>query len=113
MRNEAAPVVVPVRFAGVDVLVQATEVRVVGSEPTSAVDRLVDVYQKAESAIVGVAESVAATIEKLKTHAQHPSAVEVEFGLSVSTAGTVVVVSGTLEANLSVKLIYGSEKSGG
>jgi hypothetical protein len=86
---------------------------VAGSEPTSAVDRLVDVYAKAESTIIGVAESVAGTIGKLAKNTRQPSVVEVEFGLSVSTEGKVLVVSGTLGANLSVTLTYEGEKSGG
>lgn len=56
MGDEAA-FAVPVTFAGVDVLVQATAVSVVGSEPTSAVSRVAAAYEQAERAILGVAQS--------------------------------------------------------
>lgn len=99
-------VALPMRFGGVDVLVQAVDVLQAGSEETSTADKLVDLYDKAENAIIGVARSVAGTIKTLATEAAHPSSVEVEFGLSVSTEGKIVVVTGTVEANLSVKIVY-------
>jgi hypothetical protein len=107
MNDVTAPIVIPMRFAGVDLLVQAIEVRTDGSEETSAVNRLMDAYEKAESVIVGVAKSVADTIGKLTSQARQPSEVQVQFGLSVSTEGKIVVVSGALEANLSITLTYG------
>ena len=96
----------PMRFGGVEVLVQAVDVRQAGTEETSTADKLVDLYEKAESAIIGVARSVAGTIRTLATDVANPSSVEVEFGLSVSTEGKLVVVTGTVEANLSVKIAY-------
>jgi hypothetical protein len=106
MSNGVEPVALPMRFAGVDVLVQVAQVRVVGSEPTSAVDRLADMYDKAELTIVNVARSVAGTIGKLAGHGRHPSQVEVKFGLSVSTEGKIIVVGGEVEANLQITLTY-------
>ena len=96
----------PVRFGGVEVLVQAVDVRQAGSEETSTADKLVDLCEKAEHAITGVAKSVAGTIKTLATEATRPAAVEVEYGLSVSTEGEIVVVTGSVEANLSAKVIY-------
>jgi hypothetical protein len=101
-----AATVVPVRFGGVDLLVEATQVRLVGDEETSAASRVADAYERAEAAVLGVASSVAGTIGKLVKEGRRPSGVEVEFGLSVSLEGTVMVVKGTSEANLSVKLTY-------
>jgi hypothetical protein len=107
MRVDAAPpVVVPMRFGGVDLLIQVTPVAVVGSEPTSAARRVVDAYGRAEAAIMGVASSVAATIARLIEQGKHPRQVQVEFGLGVSVEGDVVVVKGSTEATLAVTLTY-------
>jgi NTP-dependent ternary system trypsin peptidase co-occuring protein len=106
MSVDAAHMVVPMRFAGVDLLVQATPVAVVGSEPTSAAGRVVDAYQRAEAAVIGVASSVAGTIGRLVEQGRRPSQVQVEFGLSVSLEGDIVVVKGTTEATLAVTLTY-------
>jgi hypothetical protein len=101
-----AAVVVPMQFAGVDLLVEATPVSVVGDEPTSAASRVVDAYERAEQAVIGVASSVAGTISQLIKQGGHPSQVEVEFGLSVSLEGSVMVMKGTTEATLAVRLTY-------
>lgn len=98
--------VVPVNFSGVDVLVQATEVSVVGSEPTSAASRVVAAYAQAEEAILGVAESVAGTVAKLAEGVGSPQQVQVQFGVSVSLEGDVLVVKGTSAATLAITLTY-------
>jgi hypothetical protein len=101
-----AVTVVPMRFADVDLLVQVTQITVVGSEPTSASSRLVDAYARADAAITGVAASVARTIGKLVESGKHPRQVEVGFGLSISLEGDVMVVKGKTEATLAVTLTY-------
>jgi Trypsin-co-occurring domain 1 len=106
MGDDGTRVVVPVRFGGVDVLVQATPVTVVGSQPTSAATRVVDAYQRAEAAVLGVASSVADTVNRLVEQGKHPRQVQVEFGVSVSVEGDVVVVKGATEATLAVTLTY-------
>jgi hypothetical protein len=102
----AAARVVPVRFGDVDVLVAATPVVRVGSEPTSAASRVVVAYERAEAAVLGVAASVAETVGRLVERGGAPRQVQVEFGLSVSLEGDVLVVKGTTEATLAVTLIY-------
>jgi hypothetical protein len=94
------------RFAGVDLLVQATPMTVVGSHPTSVSSRLVDAYEQAEATIVAIASSVASTIGRLSTQTKKPTQVEVEFGLSVSVEGNIVVATGTAEATLAITLTY-------
>jgi hypothetical protein len=105
--TDVAAFAVPVKFAGVDVLVQATPVSVVGAEPTSAASRVVDAYGRAEAAILGVAESVAGTIDRLVDSGRSPREITVEFGLSVSLEGDVLVAKGKTEATLAVTLTYG------
>jgi hypothetical protein len=104
--SDGATIAVPMRFAGVDLLVEAASVRVIGSEPTSVADRTLDAYQRAEAAIVGVAQSVAGTIARLVQEGRHPREVQVEFGLTVSAEGNIVVVKGAAEATLKVALTY-------
>jgi len=104
--NDIAAVVVPVRFGGVDVMVQATPVTVVGSEPTSVASRVTDAYGRAEAAIMGIAESAAGTIDRLVHAGRKPKEVRVEFGLSVSLEGDVLVAKGKAGATLAVSLIY-------
>lgn len=99
-------VVVPLTFGGVDLLVQAVPVTIVGSEPTSAASRVMDAYARAEPAIRAVAQSVAGTIEGLLEQARRPREVEVEFGLAVSVEGDVILVRGTAEASLAIRLCY-------
>src|SRR5437763_16895015 len=78
MTHDTATVAVPVRFAGMDVLVQASAVSVAGSEPTSAADRVRDAYQRAEPAVLGMARSLAGTVDRLVDEGAHPRTVEVE-----------------------------------
>jgi predicted aconitase with swiveling domain len=97
--------VVPVQFGGVRLQVQAT--RVAGTERTSTVgEKVVAAYADAEAAVLGVASSVAETIEKLSRAARQPREVQVQFGLGVSVEGTVLVVKGSAGATLSVTLTY-------
>ncbi|MFG2045714.1 CU044_2847 family protein [Dactylosporangium sp. NPDC048998] len=100
-------IAVPVTFAGVDVLVQATPVSVVGSEPTSVSGKVVAAYAQAEKAIMSVAESVAGTVDVLAKSTVSPQQVQVQFGVSVSVEGDIMVVKGTTGATLSITLTYG------
>lgn len=97
--------VVPVRFGGVTLRVQAT--RVAGTERTAAVgERVVAAYEDAEAAILGVASSVAETVGRMEEAARQPREVQVQFGLSVSVEGSVLVVKGTSGATFAVTLTY-------
>jgi hypothetical protein len=55
---------------------------------------------------LGVAESVAGTIDRLVETGKCPKQVMVEFGLSVSLEGDVLVAKGKTEATLAVTLTY-------
>lgn len=102
--------VVPLRVGGTEVLVETSVVA--GSEPTSALDRaghrVVDAFDRAEDAILGIADSVVATIGRLGERAARPDRVEVEFGLKFSVSGSVIVAQGGGEATLRVLLSYGA-----
>src|SRR4051812_30034362 len=103
MDNNVA-LVVPVRFADVEVLVEVTETTVGGSEPVSATSHVVDAYDKAESAILAVTKSVAGTISRLTDAARRPKELQVEFGLSVTVEGDVLIAKGKAGATLAVTL---------
>jgi hypothetical protein len=94
------------RFGDVDVLVQTTALRRVGSEETSVGSRMSAAYRQAESAIVGIASSVAGTVRTLADHAVRPGQVQVQFGIGISHEGTIVVLSGSVQATLAVTLTY-------
>lgn len=108
--------VVPVRVGEVDLLVQA--VSVAGTEPTSALGkrldkgldnvggRIVDAFDAARAAIVAVASSTAEVVETLGQRARRPEQLEVEFGLSFTAKGNVIVAGGEAGAVLRVKVVY-------
>jgi hypothetical protein len=104
MTNSVVPLAVPLRFAGIDVLIQT--VSVPGSENAGTPDQLVDNYGKAEVAIVAIASSVAGTIGLLARHDLAPRHVSVAFGVSLLVNGDLVVVKGSDEATLAVTLTY-------
>jgi hypothetical protein len=88
--------VVPVRVGEVDLLVET--VLVAGTEPTSGLDkvgdRIVDAFAAAREAIVEVASSTAEVVGQLGQRARRPDQLEVEFGLSFTAKGNVIVVGG-------------------
>jgi hypothetical protein len=102
------PIAVPVRFGEVEVLVEATPVTAAGSQPTSAVDRLADMYGQVTSVVLRVASSTAAMVERLAAEPTAPERVVVEFGLAVSVEGDVILVRGKGESTLAVTLTYGA-----
>lgn len=103
--NDAVVQVVPMRFGETTLQVQAT--RVAGTERTSGVaQRVMAAYEDAEAVIMEVASSVAQTIERLQDAARRPRQVQVQFGLSVSVEGTVLVVKGGAGATIAVTLTY-------
>jgi hypothetical protein len=104
--GDGAAFVVPVQFGGVEVLVEATPVSVVGSEPTSAASQVITAYEQAERAVLGVAKSVAGTVGRLAKADTSPKQVQVQFGVSVSVEGNVLVVKGTTGATLAITLTY-------
>lgn len=104
--GDGATFVVPVHFGGVEVLVEATPVSVVGSEPTSVASQVIAAYEQAERAVLGVAESVAGTVVRLTEAGTSPKQMQVHFGVSVSVEGNVLVVKGTTGATLAITLTY-------
>ena len=100
--------VVPMRFGGVEVLVQTTKVP--GTEPTSragdAAVKALDAFEAAHDVIIGAAASTAEVLTALAQRASQPNKLEVEFGLGFSAKGNVIVASGSLDATVKVKLTY-------
>ncbi|MGH3932167.1 MAG: CU044_2847 family protein [Pseudonocardiaceae bacterium] len=98
----------------VDLLVET--VPVAGTEPTSALtkagERIIDAFAAAQMAIVEVASSTAEVLETLGQRARQPDQLEVEFGLSFSAKGNVIVVAGETGATLRVKVSYDAKAAG-
>ena len=99
---------IPVRVGGVEIEVEA--VPVAGTEPTSgrlsrAADGVADAFGRAQDAIVEVARSTAAVIDRAGAAAR-PDRVEVEFGLKFSASGGVIMAGVAGEASLKVTLSY-------
>lgn len=102
--------VVPVRVGDVDLLV--TTVPVAGTEPTSgrAEDvsrRVTEAFDAVQGAVVEIAGRVAGSVQELAARGRCPETVSVEFGLSFSASGQLVVASSGVEASLRVTVSYG------
>ena len=98
---------ITVRVGGVEI--EAEAVPVAGTEPTSGLSKaagsLTDAFGRAQEAIVEVARSTAAVIERTGDAAR-PDRVEVEFGLKFSASGGVIMAGVAGEASLKVTLSY-------
>jgi hypothetical protein len=99
---------IPVRVGRVEIEVEA--VPVAGTEPTSGrlsrvADGVTDAFGRAQDAIVEVARSTAAVIDRAGAAAR-PDRVEVEFGLKFSASGGVIMAGVAGEASLKVTLSY-------
>ena len=96
------------QVGGVELLVETTPVA--GTEQTSALDKaqvaVAEGFDRAQSAIVAVAESTVATIGQLARRSVRPDEVEVKFGLKFSAQGNVIVAGAAGEATLEVTLTY-------
>lgn len=105
---------VPMRIGEVDLLVET--VPLAGTESTSTLDkagdRIVDAFATARSAILEVAASTAEVVETLSTRARRPDHLEVEFGLSFTAKGNVIVAGGEAGAALRVKVVYDAAAAG-
>jgi hypothetical protein len=94
---------------GMDLLVETMPVA--GTEQTSgkldkAQEAVGDAFDRAQSAIVAVAESTVATIGQLGKRSVHPDEMQVTFGLKFSAQGNVIVAGVAGEATLEVALTY-------
>jgi Trypsin-co-occurring domain 1 len=100
--------VMPIRVDDVDLLIEATPV--VGSEPTSSLDRaqenVAEAFDRAQSAIVAVAGSTVDVIRRMGARSVEPDQVEVKFGLKFSVQGNVILAAAAGEASLEVTLTY-------
>lgn len=100
---------IPVQVDGVEIAVEA--VGPTGTEDTwggrvsKAADGVVDAFGRAEEAILAVARSTAAMIDRTGAAAR-PDRVEVEFGLKFSASGGVIMAGVAGEASLKVTLSY-------
>lgn len=99
---------VPMRIGDIEVLVQTVPVG--GTEETSAGQKVLDAYAKAQDVIINAATSTLEVITKLAERAARPDKLEVEFGLGFSLKGNVIVVTGNADATLKVKLTYDTPK---
>jgi hypothetical protein len=104
------------QVGGVELLVETSPVA--GTEQTSALDKaqaaVSEGFDRAQSAIVAVAESTVNTIGQLARHSARPDEVQVKFGLKFSAQGNVIVAGAAGEATLEVTLTYqrGSGETG-
>ena len=101
--------VVPMHVGGVELLVST--MLLPGSEQTSgrldrAGQKVVDAFDGAQAAIEAIGSRMADTIRSLNGQSVYPSGVSVEFGLSFTATGGVVVAGATAEASLKVTITY-------
>ncbi|WP_210571682.1 CU044_2847 family protein [Streptomyces sp. GESEQ-4] len=104
-----AGVLVPTRVGGVEVLVET--VPVPGSERTSgrleeAGQRVVEAFDRAQETITALASQLAGTLAAMGERAVRPDHVEVQFGLSFTAQGGIVVAGVGSQASLQVTLSY-------
>jgi hypothetical protein len=97
------------RVGGIDLLIETMPMA--GTEQTSgkldrAQEAVGDAFDRAQSAIVAVAESTVATIGQLGKRSVHPDEMQVKFGLKFSAQGNVIVAGAAGEATLEVALTY-------
>lgn len=98
------------QLGAVELLV--TTVVLPGSEQTSgariakAAEAVVDAFDAAGAAIEAVAGKVAATVAALSAKAMAPEKVSVEFGLSFTASGGVIVAGASAQASLKVTVTY-------
>jgi Trypsin-co-occurring domain 1 len=101
----------PVQVGDVELLVET--VLVPGSEHTASLDdageKVLDAFDRAQAAIVALAGKVAGTVDELTARAARPQRLEVQFGLSFSVEGRIIVAGATAEASLHVTVGYGRD----
>ena len=112
----ARPIAVTV--GDTEVLVETVAVApAAGTELTAGrakqtLENVADAFAHAQDVIVNVARSTAEMIEKAASRAARPDHVEIEFGLSFSASGGIIMVAGaTAGATLRVLLSYDAKPS--
>jgi len=101
-----------------DVEVWLETVTTPGTEPTSsltghAVHRLSAAFDQAQDLIVGMGVRTARAVSEMATRSARPHQVAVEFGLSFTASGGVVVMGASAAATLKVTLTYEQGTSSG
>ncbi len=100
--------VTPMKFAGLDVLVET--VTLPGSQATSTVDRAteraLDAFDSAREVIVAAASATLETINAMGERAARPNHVEIEFGIAITAKADIVIAGASANAALKVKLVY-------
>jgi hypothetical protein len=76
-----------------------------------AADGLVDAFDHAQDVIEAIATRLAGTVSSLAERAVHPDTVELEFGLSFTASGGIIVAGSSVEASLRVTIGYGQPGS--
>lgn len=99
----------PARIGDVDLWIET--VPVAGDEQASgradeAIQRVSAAFDRGQDTIVAIATKLAGTIGELGARAVRPDHVQVEFGLSFSANGNVIVAGSTVEATLKVSITY-------
>jgi hypothetical protein len=104
---------IAVTVGDTEVLVETVAVApAAGTEPTAGraqrtLENVAEAFDRAQDVIVNVASSTAEMIGKAAARAARPDHVEIEFGLSFSASGGIVMVAGaTAGATLRVLLSY-------
>lgn len=102
----------------VELLVETVPVTTVGSQPTSGradkvVEDVSDAFDKGQAAITAIATKLGHTVADLTARGVRPDQVQVEFGLSFSATGNVIVAGSTVEASLKVTITYDRDKQAG
>ena len=81
-----------------------------GTEPTSASEevagRVLQAFDSAKDVISDLAERVSDSVTALAEQAASPEEFTVEFGLSVTTTGSVILASASTAATLAITLTY-------
>lgn len=97
-----------VRVGEIDMQVET--VTVPGSQQTSrlgdAIEHVSEAFERAQSAIVEVAASTAQMIGRTAARGARPDHVEVQFGISFSAQGGVILAKAGGQASLTVTLTY-------
>ncbi|MGV1005309.1 MAG: CU044_2847 family protein [Candidatus Nanopelagicales bacterium] len=101
--------IVPVQVDGVDLWVET--VVLPGSEPTSgglgkAGERVIEGFAAAQEAIGVIARRVAGTVAELSGQAVCPDKLQVEFGLSFTATGHILVAGSSAGTSLKVSVTY-------
>jgi len=104
---------VPTDVGGVQLWVE-TRPQVAGSEQTAgrvedAGRRVVKAFDQVQDAIVEVAARVAASVAAMGKRSVDPETMQVEFGLSFTVKGDLVLVGSSAAASLKVILTYARE----